>query len=89
MEEISEIRTGNRLSAGNELYEIRTWKNTASSYYIATPSSEHEYYLLCLSSDGSIRCSVYNGNGTGFRPIICLKSSTKLKEIKEGKNYEI
>ena len=32
---------------------------------------------------------VVNGNGTGFRPIICLKSSTKLKEIKEGKNYEI
>ena len=85
----SEIRTGKRLSAGNELYEIRTWKNTTSSYYIATPSSEHEYYLLCLSSDGSIRCSVYNGNGTGFRPIIGLKSSTKLKEIKEGKNYEI
>ena len=76
------------LTQGDNLYRISS-QNNAYAYWVSGPSALGTNYIVGMHSSGYIGCNVYESTNTGFRPIICLKSGISLKEIEEGKSYQI
>ncbi len=84
------------LDINDSLYVIASDKN-AKSCWIASPAEVDEgnqKYIYEIHLDGQIACiAYYNWNGNnpynkGFRPIICLNSSTILEKQEDG-NFKI
>lgn len=77
----------------DELYTINN-KNSALSYWIASPSnySSNQYdlgaYLLSTYYSGSVTYSFYDAKDIGFRPVVCLKNNINLILQKDG-TYKI
>ncbi len=76
------------LTKYDELYKINS-ESSAVAYWLSSASNYGANYLMNVYSNGYI--TIYGSNVcyAGFRPIICLKSNTKLKEIEDGEIYEI
>ena len=69
------------LNKGDRTYVINTTEN-APGYWIASPAATGNY--LCVSNNGDV---LYGNNihgGYGFRPMVCLKSDTKLEKNPDG-----
>ena len=80
------------LTKGDTLYRISSQSN-AINYWVSSPSAYNTDCMMYVSYDGSVDCTRYNNliktAGNGFRPIVCLKSGVSLKEVEEGKSYQI
>ena len=84
------------LTQGDTLYRISSQSN-AIAYWVSSPSDYGNTgsadCIMYVSYDGSVDCTRYNNicrtAGNGFRPIVCLKSGISLKEVEEGKSYQI
>ena len=76
------------LTRGDDLYKISNYVNKANAYWLSSPSASDIGNIMYINCSGNV---FYSGSGAdlGFRPIVCLKSNTSLKEIEEGKNYEL
>ena len=70
------------------LYRINSTSN-AYAYWISSPSARNSYILVDVDYSGYVTSYDYNLTYIGFRPLICLKSDISLKEIEEGKSYQI
>ena len=42
-----------------------------------------------VDDGGNVSYGSYGNAGRGFRPVVCLKSGVSLKEVEEGKSYQI
>ena len=81
--------TGSKyLTQGNNLYRISSQSN-ACAYWISSPSAYTTTVVMCVDFGGYMSYNGYGITNYGFRPIVCLKSGTSLKEIEEGKTYQI
>ena len=76
------------LIQNDELYRISN-TNKAYAYWISSPSGYYTYYIMYIECHGRLDYHNYSNANYGFRPIVCLKSGTSLKEIEEGKSYQI
>ena len=76
------------LTLGDNLYRISS-QNNSSAYWVSSPSSCIDTYVIFIAYNGNVAYTIYRGTSSGFRPIVCLKSGTSLKEIEEGKSYQI
>ena len=78
--------TGSKyLTQGDNLYRISSQSN-ACAYWISSPSAYTTTVVMCVDFDGYMSYNGYGITNYGFRPIVCLKSGTSLKEIEEGKS---
>ncbi len=76
------------LTQGNELYRISN-KSKAQAYWISSPSIESTNSVMRINYAGNVDSYYYYGTNMGFRPIVCLKSGIKLKEVESGISYQI
>ena len=75
-------------ASSNTLYSISSRSN-AFAYWLSSPSANHILDVMCVQYSGSVsRGSSYTPE-LGYRPVVSLKSDIFLKEVEEGKNYEI
>ena len=75
------------LTQGDTLYRISS-TNNAYAYWVSSSPAINTYVVL-VRYDGYVGCNSYGNTNIGFRPLICLKSGISLKEIEEGKSYQI
>ena len=60
-----------------------------SGYWLASPSTLAEDTMMCCYNSGKIDGhATISSNNIGFRPIVCLKSNVKLKQLQDG-SYDI
>ena len=76
------------LTQGDTLYRISSDSN-AAAYWISSPSANGADYVLNVFSGGAVGCIYYGYAYNGFRPVVCLKSGTSLKEVESGEFYQI
>ncbi len=76
------------LTKVDNLYRVNSTSN-AYAYWISSPSARNSYILVDVDYSGYVTSYDYSLTYIGFRPIICLKSGISLKEIEEGKSYQI
>ena len=76
------------LTQGDNLYSISS-KNNALAYWVSSPSANISFYVIGIGYQSNVGYNHFSYNDFGFRPIICLKSGISLKEIEEGKSYQI
>ncbi len=76
------------LTQGDNLYRISS-TNNAEAYWISSPSANTTYNVVIVDYSGFVCCTYSNAPGISFRPVVCLKSGISLKEIEEGKSYQI
>ena len=68
---------------------------TSRSYWISSPPAANANLVMYVDCYGYVNYlgylagTSYNNNNIGFRPIVCLKSGISLKEVEEGKSYQI
>ena len=81
--------TSKYLTQGDTLYRISSQRNSFA-YWISSPSANGFNYVMLVYYSGDVCCTYCNStNRLGFRPIVCLKSGISLKEVEEGKPYQI
>lgn len=80
---------------GDTLY-IPTYENGSKTMWLASPSNNSAEEIMVVysgcddeSNGGYISNNEITNNENGFKPIVCLKSSTKLKLSSDGNSYEI
>ena len=71
---------GSMLKTSAPLYVI-TARSNALAYWLASPSAYNHYYVMSVDYNGSVDCNGYNGNYSGFRPLVCLNSDVKLQKV--------
>ena len=76
------------LTKGNDLYSIIN-KSNAYGYCVSSPSATNTSNVIYIYHSGYVNYNDYSRTDGGFRPLICLKSGISLKEIEEGKSYQI
>ena len=76
------------LTQGDNLYSIVNNSDTYG-YWVSSPSAYTLYIIMLVYYDGHLNLNSCEAKSCGFRPIICLKSDISLKEIEEGKSYQI
>ena len=76
------------LTQNDELYRISN-TNKAYAYWLSSPSANGTISVMRIHYGGNIYSNDSGNPAIGFRPIVCLKSGTSLKEIEEGKSYQI
>ncbi len=76
------------LTKVDNLYTINS-TNNAVAYWVSSPSANDTYRIMFVGDHGFVSSDLYAYSNYGFRPIVCLKSGTSLKEIEEGKTYQI
>jgi len=72
----------------DNLYRISSQSN-ALAYWVSSPSALNTRYVMLVYYNGIVNYHSYNYTNSGFRPVVCLKSNISLKEIEEGKSYQI
>ena len=82
------ISSSKYLIQGSGLYRISSQSN-ASAYWISSPSATTSNYVIDVYCGGNINYNDYGNPDKAFRPLICLQSGIHLKEIEEGKTYDI
>ena len=71
---------GGELYFANNFSALTDGNNTVDYYWLASPSANSRYRLLCVNYSG--RVSYYVGCGDrygGLRPVVCLQSNISLK----------
>ena len=76
------------LTQNDELYRISN-TNKAYAYWLSSPSANGTISVMRIHYGGNIYSNDSGNPAIGFRPIVCLKYGTSLKEIEEGKTYKI
>lgn len=76
------------LTQGDNLYSIVNNSDTYG-YWVSSPSAYTLYIIMLVYYDGHLNLNSCEAESCGFRPIICLKSDISLKEVEEGKSYQI
>lgn len=71
------------LNPKDRLYVIEDTTN-ASAMWLASPSASSENDLMYVNFDGNVDSNNYSFANPGFRPIVCLKSDTKLEDNGDG-----
>ena len=77
----------NMLNTSDSLYVI-TSESNAGSYWLSSPSIGHADYVMFVVCTGDINYDSYAGGSEGFRPLVCLSSDVKFKQLSDG-NFEI
>ena len=78
------IKVNQNINNGGELYFANNCKglkdgdDSAVTYWIASPSAYANYALNLINYNGSISYYTYSCLGTGIRPVVALKTGTKL-----------
>ncbi len=75
------------LDTSDNLYVISSMEK-ATAMWIASPSANDPSYVMYVTGIGSINYDNYLDNRTGFRPLVCLKSSVQLEKKSDG-TYKI
>ena len=78
------------LNTTDGLYVIPS-KSKASEYWLASPSAgDYTYYVSGVFYDGRVAFGTYSyDHASGFRPLVCLKSSTRITQEDNGDGYII
>ena len=76
------------LTQGDTLYRISN-TNNAYAYWVSSPSAASANCVMYVYCGGYVSYYSYGTTASGFRPVVCLKSSISLKEIESGKAYQI
>ena len=54
------------------------------AYWLASPSASYEDTLMAIYYNGYIDWAIYDEDGYGYRPVVCLSSKTKLQSNEDG-----
>ena len=76
------------LTQGDTLYRISN-TNNAYAYWVSSPSAYDTARVVYVGYYGRVSYNGYYAAGSGFRPVVCLKSGISLKEVESGKSYQI
>ncbi len=76
------------LTQGDNLYRISS-KSNAYGYWASSPSATYTNNVIYVYYYGYVNYNDCSRADGGFRPLICLNSGISLKEIEEGKSYQI
>ena len=75
------------LDSSDSLYVINS-NEKAYAMLVASPSNYNSSHVNTVAYDGYVYSRGYDYSDVGFRPIVCLKTSTQLKKKDDG-NFEI
>lgn len=64
-------------------------ENGAVTMWLASPSNNSEKEIMAAYSGGYVSNNEITNTANGFKPVVCLKSSTELKLSSDGSSYEI
>lgn len=64
-------------------------ENGAVTMWLASPSNNSEKEIMAAYLGGYVSNNEITNTANGFKPVVCLKSSTELKLSSDGSSYEI
>ena len=67
----------------NSIY-IKSDESKTNGMWLASPATGITSELICTHYDGSLGAEVYGQPFFGLRPIVCLKSETRLEKLEDG-----
>ena len=71
------------LDTSDSLYVINS-TTKAYAMWLASPSADSSSELMGVYSSGKFTYYSYSSTNPGFRPVVCLKSNTKLEKNEDG-----
>ena len=64
--------------------DLDTFIGNLWAYWLASPSASYEDTLMGIYYNGYIDWAIYDNDGYGYRPVVCLSSRTKLQSNEDG-----